>query len=109
MAGGYSDGAYEEAIDSTEVFCFANCKGSEGWRLTTSLPGPLQHLMGATFNGHFRVIGGCDLCCSSFSCNTSNEVLVWDPSEEMWRKDAPLLDLPVFDGAVTVTTKDLCT
>ena len=105
MAGGYSDGAYEDAIDSTEVFCFANCKGSEGWRLTTSLPGPLMNLMGATFNGHFRVIGGCDIGCG----NTSNEVLVWDPSEEMWRKDAPLLDLPVFDGAVTGTTKDLCT
>ena len=106
MAGGYSLGSGVDAIDSTEVFCFANCKGSGGWRLTTSLPEPLTYLRGATFNGHFRVIGGAN---GNQMVQWSNKVFIWCPSEEVWRTDTPLLDPPEFRHAVTVTTKDLCT
>lgn len=96
MAGGVFNAA------NTEVLCFANCVGSDGWRLTTSLPEALMSLMGATFNGHFRVFGGSGLNVDS------KKVLVWYPEEEKWKIDAPLLDSTVNGAAVTVATKALC-
>ena len=101
MAGGVFDAA------NVEVLCFANCVGSDGWRLTTPLPEALIMRSGATFNGHFRVFGGSN-GDSKNSDGGSKKVLVWYPEEEKWRTDAPLLNSTVNGAAVTVATKAFC-
>ena len=83
--------------------------GTDSWRLTTPLPDPVNHSMGAAVAGVIYLIGGQRTAKGGpAEAGFSNAVLAFDPKTERWTPRAPMPtarsggNAAVLDGKIYV-------